>query len=69
MFAVALERTFYIREGASSGESLVLQIYFSILIVNLDLMEALIAHASGVHDKATLSVRTVILFVIHVMYI
>lgn len=64
LLLVPLNRVLHVLESASSCEGLVLVVNLCILVVDLHLMEALIAHAFGMHDEATLSERVVIVHVI-----
>ena len=56
---VTIDGSFDIGEVASPGECLVLVVDLCILIVNLDLMEYLLAHTLGMHDESPLSQRSV----------
>ena len=52
-------------ESTTPCERLVLVVDLSVLVVDLHFMEALITHALGVHDEATLGERCLIILVIH----
>lgn len=54
LLLIRTKRFLDVIKGASTSESLVLEINFSALIVNLHLMEALIAHTLCMHDEAAL---------------
>ena len=67
MFLVSSNRSLNVLKSATPGESLVLHVNFSVLIVDLHLVEALVTHAVCVDDKAALGERVIILLVIHVV--
>ena len=64
---VGTDRPFDILESATSCEGLVLKVEFGILVVDLDFMEAVIAHASSMHNESSLCEWAIILVIIHVV--
>ena len=55
LLLVVADCSFNILKGATSRESLVFIVNCSVFVINLHLVEALIAHATSVYDEATLS--------------
>ena len=65
---IGIQRPFDILEGAPTSESLVLEIDFSVLIIDLHLMEAMISHALRMHNKATLRIQVIIILIVRFIY-
>ena len=68
MLFIGIQRPFDILEGAPTSESLVLEIDFGVLIIDLHLVEAMISHALRMHNKATLRVQVIIILIVRLVY-